>query len=295
MMLWKNRNRKVGLCMMGVTAMVMAVLWTVLTTPETTMAGKGNGGRVGGDVSGWIFSKVTFDSGGAVESDGNGEYIDGVDRTEMRIGRNFNIIMDFNTHNKKESIRKLKFTIGPLTEVFPGPCYPSLSDNRVITERTPGIAEPTIADLADDAKLEIYGQDHDDSMLNCKRYVNARFTIKDDNGQNWYIYFGRRQWANGSYYSPCGSCVIVTRLHNLDSDDPGVEPDYPGIAQWKFSTEDDGNGNSIGYVYRDNNPPHAPTEFWGTINLPFSGIIESLTDEPKGTECLDSDIPAYPS
>ena len=41
MMLWKNRNKKVGLCVMVVTScLVLAVLWAVLATPETALADK---------------------------------------------------------------------------------------------------------------------------------------------------------------------------------------------------------------------------------------------------------------
>ncbi len=130
-MFGKNRNKKVGICVMVVTAsLVLASLWAVLATPETALAhktgeehshGGGGGGKVGGDVSGWIFCKVTFDDreSDGVESDGVGDYVDGADRTEMRIGRNFDIHMDFNTHKKKDSLRTLYFPVG-----FPAPVLP---------------------------------------------------------------------------------------------------------------------------------------------------------------------------
>ncbi|MFC1636387.1 hypothetical protein ACFL5Z_16280 [Planctomycetota bacterium] len=40
-MLWKNRNKRIGLCVMVVTScLVMAAVWAVLATPETALAKK---------------------------------------------------------------------------------------------------------------------------------------------------------------------------------------------------------------------------------------------------------------
>jgi hypothetical protein len=117
----------------------------------------------------------------------------------------------------------------------------------------------------------INGEDHDDTPVGCCREVSARLTIKDDRDETWIIRFGNNISAGGSLFAPCGDNVIVKRLPNVS-----------GKSQWEFSTE------GLGYVYRDNNPPHTATEFWGSVSLPFSGIIESLTDElePEG-DCSD--------
>jgi hypothetical protein len=104
------------------------------------------------------------------------------------------------------------------------------------------------------------------------RTENAKLTIKDDNGETWIVHFGTKASGDGSFFAPDGDDVVVTRLHNVDSDEDG-SPDNPGKSQWEFST------TGLGYVYRDNNPPHSPTEFWGVVTLSFSGTIESLTDE----------------
>ncbi len=62
-MFGKNRNKKVGLCVMVVTAsLVLAALWAVLATPETALAhhrpghggGKGGGGNKGESVHYWL-------------------------------------------------------------------------------------------------------------------------------------------------------------------------------------------------------------------------------------------------
>lgn len=289
-MFGKNRNKKVGLCVMVVTAgLVLAIVWVILATPGTAWAekgGKGKTGKVGGDVSGVIFSKVTFDYRGSdgVTSDGLGDYVDGVDRTEMRIGRNFDIRMDFNTHKKKDSLRTLRFPGGfpvpvlPPVEDPPGtpnPCWPTFDG---LTTPDSGATGPTIpvGGLAQDAELVFHHQDHDDTPVGCCRGVGARLTVKDDNGETWFVWFARL------YGLDCRDYMIVKRLPNLDLD--GVDgPDNPGISQWKFSTSTTGRA----YVYRDNNPPHAPTEFWGVVTLPMSGIIESLTDETEPTGSCD--------
>lgn len=258
-------------------------------------AGKGNGGNVGGDLSGWIFTQVEVDDnyrGGSLANglvnDGN-PYVHGVDRVEALIGRNFSILMDFNKQPNKPSIRKLKFPSGlvvsySIATVSSLGCLPS-GTLTPPTGPAPLIANPS--KLAVDAELSFAGQDHDDTPVGCARHVNCRLTMKDDNGRTWIVYFGSRLSAGGNSWAPCGSCLTVERLPNLGGNNPG-------ISQWEFYTEPlDFDGDStanehIGYLFRDNNPPNAPTEFWGAVNLPFSGIIESLTLEPvPTTSCSD--------
>ena len=97
MMLWKNRNKKVGLCVMVVMAsLVLAAVWAVLATPETALAKKPDnpGGGGGGDEPKALNGSATFrDVLGipdptqedpdrvlyipdAVQSDGGGPYYD---------------------------------------------------------------------------------------------------------------------------------------------------------------------------------------------------------------------------
>jgi hypothetical protein len=81
--------------------------------------------------------------------------------------------------------------------------------------------------------------------------------------------------------------VAVERLANVDSDEDG-QPDDPGISRWEFFTEPTADGH-IGYLFRDNRPPHSPTEFWGAVEVSFSGVIHSLTDEevPPAAVCSE--------
>ncbi|TES89495.1 MAG: hypothetical protein E3J93_00365 [Dehalococcoidia bacterium] len=71
-MFGKNRNKKVGLCLMVVTScFILAGLWAVLATPETALAKKptdpGGGGGGGGKEK--VPTCVKFDGGGSVVGD----------------------------------------------------------------------------------------------------------------------------------------------------------------------------------------------------------------------------------
>lgn len=287
-----NKKKSLQMCLMVVaTCIVLAGVCAVLGTNGTVWAappdGKGKG-NVGGDVSGAIFCKVTFDdvqfSGanaliGDDDPDYGDTYVDGVDRAEIAIGRNRTIQMDFNSHSKKDSIRNLVLAAG--FDVSSTTCAPQPQevDGLIVIDldNPPSplpYFDPANNGLIADAKLVIKGEDHDDTPIDCQRYVNAVLEVKDDNGETWFVYYGSRESGGGSTFARCGSCVVVKRLENVDNQDPG-------ISRWEFSTE------GHGYVYRDNNPPHNPTEFWGVVDLPFSGAIESLSNEPLPTATCD--------
>ncbi len=75
-MFGKNRNKKVGLCVMVVTScFILAGIWAVLATPETALAKKPGGG--GGKPEA-LHGTATFRDalGDRVQSDGGGPYTD---------------------------------------------------------------------------------------------------------------------------------------------------------------------------------------------------------------------------
>lgn len=83
-MFGNNRNKKVGLCVMVVTAcLVLAGIWAVLATPETALAKKPDGSKGGGK---YLHLSVTFRDadGDRVTSDASddedGTYYDGEDK-----------------------------------------------------------------------------------------------------------------------------------------------------------------------------------------------------------------------
>ncbi len=267
------------------TALLVAAAAMALTG-DTQAAGKGNGGNVGGDVSGWIFTQVWFDDtyldGGSLANGLVGDgfpYIYGEQNVETLIGRNFSISLDFNKSDKKAALRKVRFNGGfPAIEPVPAGCMPVLADPSllVVVTPTPGTG-PVINnpnDEAKDAALGFGGQDQDDTPVGFQRHVNGGLTFKDDNNVIWVIRFGRRLAGGGDLFSPCASCLVVERL-------PNVLVDGESRGQWGFATEATAGGTHIGYLYRDNRPPHAATELWGIVRLSFSGLIESLTPEPE--------------
>lgn len=89
-MFGKNRNKKVGLCVMVVTAsLVLAGLWAVLATPETALAkkpdkppGQDKPDKPGGGGGKYLYLDVFFDDDGLdrVKSDGLGTYSHGKDK-----------------------------------------------------------------------------------------------------------------------------------------------------------------------------------------------------------------------
>ena len=123
---------------------------------------------------------------------------------------------------------------------------------------------------AANAKIAIAGQDHDDTPVGVKRHVNAIFSIKDYNGELWRLDYGRDPYGSGALRSPGAACMVVERLPETED----------GRSQWAFYTEATPNGEHWAYLYRHNREPHAPTEFWGMVDFPLSGLIVSLTPEP---------------
>lgn len=265
--------------------------------------GKGNNdGDVGGNVSGVIFSQVAFDDTFAgtdnyLVSDDGTPYLYGVDMVEIVVGRNRAMNFDFNTHKKKASLRKLRmwgdlptvvdaggFTYDAASLVLdPGnPCTPAL--NLAVPLEAAAL-DPDLSagpwNLLPDAHLDVSGEDHDDAAVGCVRYLNATLTFTDNSGETWHLYFGGRMHPSGSFFAPCSSCLQVTRLPNT----------LDGSAQWRFATEEP----HLAYLYHDNRPPHAPSAFHSIVQLPFSGVVSSLTQEAEpapgdpATHCWDSD------
>lgn len=74
-MLWRNRNKKVGLCAMVVmTSLVLVGIWAVLATPEAALAKKPGDG--GGVLNGSATFRDAVDPLDRVSSDGGGPYYD---------------------------------------------------------------------------------------------------------------------------------------------------------------------------------------------------------------------------
>ena len=283
-------------------SMLTMALATTLLIP-TLHAGKGgnrgggnNTGDVGGDGSGWIFCQLVLDDGigNYLESDDLGPYLDGIDRSEIRVGRNRYMSFDLNTHNRKAAIRTFNlwgdlpvvvdvdgFVYDGASIVNSGlPCEPQPDSGEI----TVAALDPDLAanqwNLLPDAAVEVFGEDHDDAAVGCIRHLGVRISFTDRSGEQWYLGYGGRNMT------PCADCVLVTRLPNLDDDG---DPATPGLAQWHIATE----GAGLAYLYH--RPPNQPLALHSIVQVPFSAVLSSLTQEEEpdpnhpDTHCLDSE------
>lgn len=112
----KNRNKKVEICLMVVaTCIVAAGLWAILVTPEIAQAKKPGGGGKPEVLHG--VAEFEDSDGYAVQSDGLGPYVDGVDFTELGLEGFFRLRI----HLKNDAGRKLDLTFpeGISSDFFP--------------------------------------------------------------------------------------------------------------------------------------------------------------------------------
>lgn len=275
-MLWKNRNKKVGLCVVIVTiCFILAALWAVMATPETALAKKPGGGG-GGEVGQDIPVCIVFDDavGDDVKSDGD-FYCDGDSNKKVTaiVGRNFSIVLETNNSKKRTAGRTLWLDLGnPVgcatsvnVDVSDGaggdvdgicdPCFDSVPDLPAERFGTPPLGQKF--GYPDRAKLQIWGRD-----LDGLRVGNAVDTSSQMNfsvgGQSWVLYWGSFKVPGGWTYAPNTSAVTVTRLDN---------------DTWRITCAGDA------CLYRDNNPPHRATEYHGQVIVPFGMTAVAITHE----------------
>lgn len=301
----RSTTMKQGISILTITALLLPGAYAAKGGNGGGKGGGNNDGDVGGDTSGAIFSQLELDDGigNYLESDDLGAYIYDVDLVNIAVGRNRSMQFDFNTHKKKASIRKLNlwgnlpavvdadgFVYDAASIVGSGlPCEPQLELFEPLEAAT---LNPDLAagqwNLLADASMGIAGEDHDDAEVGCIRHVNALMAFTDNSGEPWYLYFGGRTHGSGSIVAPCSSCLLVTRLPNVDDDG---DPATSGLAQWHITTE----GPHLAYLYHDNRPPHHPTAFHSIVQVSISGVVTSLSQEVEPdpndpeTHCLDSD------
>jgi hypothetical protein len=221
----------------------------------------------------------------------------------VAVGRNRSMQFHFNTHNKKAAIRRANLW-GDLPAVVDAdglvydaaslvnsghPCEPQLD---LVEPLEAAALDPDLGagqwNLLPGFDVVITGEDHDNAAVGCIRHLNAKVGFIDNSGEQWFLFFGGRIDGSGSVFAPCSSCLLVTRLPNVDDDG---DPATPGLAQWHVATE----GPHLAYLYHDNRPPHAPTAFHSIAQVSLSGVVTSLSQEVEPdpndpeTHFLDSD------
>lgn len=236
--------------------------------------GKGGGKGGGGTSSQWIDVQIWLDdihsvdpgrANGLVADDANLAYTHDQEKVRAQVGSSGNIDLNLNTKSNKPAIRHFLLPNG-FPSVLDLGCAPegvTLTDER-----------PALRNVIPDAWLQIMGPDFDDLPPGYVRHVNARIAFQDEAGQVWMLHYGARPLCSWEFpdcmqYAPCGSCILVKRLPNT--------PD--GKSQWQFATEPR-DGLHLGYLYRLSSDRNTPTMLAGIIDLPWSGLIETLDPQP---------------
>lgn len=285
-MFGKNRNKKVGLCLMVVMAsLVLAAVWAVLATPETALADPPEGKGKDKDGGNEIPVGIAFD-----DADGDGIKSDGDSKKKVTaiVGRNFSIFLETNNSNKTTAGRTLWLDLsgglgcvdsvsvdvsdgvggaGDDSDGICDHCFEGVPD--LPTERFGTLPSDQKFGYPDNAKLEIRGKDLDGLRVWDMVETNARLYFSVG-GQSWVLHWGPYMLHDRWTYAPGTDPVTVFRSDN---------------DTWVISS----TGDSIACLYRDNNPPHRETEYHGQVRVPFGLTAVAINheetvwgDEPHG-------------
>jgi hypothetical protein len=112
----------------------------------------------------------------------------------------------------------------------------------------------------------IAGENLDDMAVGTVHEDNARLRF-EVGGEGWVLYWGPYQVPGGWTYCPDASPVRITR----------TDPDT-----WTIQT----TGDHLACLYREENPPHRPTEYHGQFTVPFSATVTALEPQadPVGSD-----------
>jgi hypothetical protein len=222
-MFGKNRNKKVGLCVMVVTAcLVLAALWAVLATPETALAEKGGKGKGGGDFKD-IPVCIEGLAGGVKTDDGN--YCASERGVTAFVGRRRAIKLGF----KKNSNRTIFLTLGsPMATIDGDPSQPSgekptLSGGKMVEPEFRVALLQNVSNMAVESKLQTTG----------------RLTFLDENGTVWGLFWGPNDWAGGFDLTNTENAappVSVERMPDTDE----------GLRKWSVTT----TGDNRAYLWK---------------------------------------------
>ena len=215
-MFGKNRNKKVGLCVMVVTAgLILATLWAVLAAPETALAKKPGGGGGGGGKKQEISVSVTFrdDVGDGVKSDDGGAYTrERGNKVKAFIGMGGQLRLQTWDSTVRSIILNIPEIIGsgcPKGDfghaglITLGEDDGGLNGDGFLTE---GQLDPGVKG----DRLDLLAMDPGDEN-STKAGLRILFPVPDNkNGDAWRLIFGEVNPGDGS--SPLTNLVTVTRV-----------------------------------------------------------------------------------
>jgi len=248
MMLWKNKNKKVQICLMVVTSCFILVgLWAVLATSETALAKKPTDPPGGGGGKDTVPTCVQFYDGGSVMGDQNNAIY--CHNKKEKITVKFSNALSFGGHlhlqtnstDKANVGRGLFINFGTGVTLAPG------TDNEMTIETT----DEALNDfegrvLGVSANLRV-GAHQEFDFLNMvveegpNNNVNLRilvwFYFKDGSRDHLFI----RLDPNGGHGRTCttSDSVTVTSIddgvHRID--DHGVISETSGVREWRVETQ----------------------------------------------------------
>jgi len=275
-----NKKERVETCRVALASCIISVaVWAALAVPEVALAAKpskpGNGGEVGQGID----ACIVFDDlvGDGIKSDGFA-YCGGEKKSKITagVGRNMTMGLDTNDSNKRTAGRTvwldLSVSLGCVSQVdisdVDGNRGPDGVCDDCIDDAGPDLPEVRFGDLPsgqkfgypDRAKLVIKGRDLDGLLVGntVNTYASLNFDV---GGQSWVLWWGPYTSGTGGVtFAPGSDPVTVERMDN---------------DTWRVKT----TGMSRAFLYRDNNPPHLPTEHHGQFLVPFAFTAVAITHE----------------
>ncbi len=237
-MFGKNRKKKVGICVMVVTAsLVLAAVWAVLATPETALAKKPGGGGGGGDTA----TCVQFDGDGSVEGDlGNTAYCDDKKaKVSVSITSNTgHFKLGTSSSNKVGAGRGLVVDFGtPVT----------LSNGMVVSSTTEALTDPRVLFVDGRVSVGAFQESVDFNTMepgetNELANLGIRLTFHFGSGatgnDSLLIRLAPNEIGNDRH-CPSSDSVTVTLI------DDGVTEPTSGKRQWRVETQMVDNGAGI--------------------------------------------------
>ncbi|MHC4536238.1 MAG: hypothetical protein ACYS6K_19985 [Planctomycetota bacterium] len=240
MMLWKNGNKRIGLCVVVVTCcLLLGAIWVVLATPETVLAAKPEPGEnPGGNVVKQDIPGVVTLGTGSITDDGAtpSEYSDSEAGTTCFIGRRRGIWVSLS----KNSPRSMNLTLGTLVadsfsigdvEISQGD--DPWGDQIMSPEAVNNLTEPEGAiyqvDLGIAPFQNVSGLPKDSTLD-----ASTKLHFLDVEGNQWGLYFGRGRplgvedgWGGARFFTELTaapvivSCLTLNQSWTVDSSTPG--------------------------------------------------------------------------
>ena len=257
--------RKVWICSISVgSCLVLAAVWGMLAVPGSALADKPpHSHGIQSDDEGEfkdIPVCITLDPGSRVGADDEvpDEYCDSKkNKIRAFVGRNRIIVLEVGEKSGRTLFLDLfqAKTCDCSTQIDVEPI------DNACDDPTPCLIDvPFVANFISDVRFNISGgEDLDDLPFGCTHEDNARLTFTDG-VDTWVLQWGPYDSAGGPGLCPGSGHITVTR-----TDD----------NTWDFTT----TGNHLACLYRQENPPHAATEYHGQFFVPFSGMAVAVKNQ----------------